>query len=75
MPFKKLKKPRGVPFEPGDNRAKQGGRPSDDTETIPRVREPKSVFDNVSSQLGAIPPGATLRPYDDSDPKYGHETL
>ena len=72
---KKIKKPRGVPFATGDERAKRGGRPYEETETVYRVREPKTVFKNVSTQLGAIPPGATLRPYDDSDPKYGHKTL
>ena len=72
---KKFKKPRGVPFATGDDRAKQGGRPFAETETVSRVREPKSVFDNVATQLGAIPPGATLRPFDDSDAKNGYETL
>lgn len=72
---KKSKKPRGVPFVSGDKRQNPGHAAKNDTAPLPRVREPKSIFDNVVAQLGTIPPGANLRPYDDSDPKFGPETL
>ena len=69
-----MKKPRGKPrrgqFTKGrDPRQIQGMPVVDDLTPRARVREPKSVFENCSGQQGMIPPGASLRPYDDSDSK------
>ena len=63
-------KPRGKPFLKNDPRIKHNqGSPSNDFQSPPRVREPKTVFDNVAAQVGGIPIGATLRPYDDTKAK------
>ena len=70
---KKKKKPRGAFFVVGDPRAQLGGRPTreppSDSPSPPKFREPKSVFENVAAQVGGIPPGSTLRPFDDSKDK------
>ena len=67
---RKKKKATGVPFGKGDSRVNYSGRPSadDDCETQPRVRDPQSVSNNITQRTGDIPTGATLRPYDDSNP-------
>ena len=66
MGRKKIKKNKGKPFVSGDPRSNFGS-PCNDFESEPRIREPKSVFDNVVAQVGGIPIGATLRPYDDTE--------
>ena len=63
---KKKRKNNGKPFGKNDPRIKAGGSPQNDFQSPPRMREPKSVFKNVVAQVGGIPIGATLRPYDDS---------
>ena len=56
----------------GDPRRNEGNCPIDTPITL-RVREPKSVYDDCKGQLGEVPPGARLRPYDDqyAKPKIG----
>ena len=70
VPVVTMKKVRGKPFTKGEDPRRSEGQPSVEklTQNV-RVREPKSVFANCSGQLGEIPPGASLRPYDDSDPR------
>ena len=66
---KKKRKATGVPFVSGDSRGNYSGHPpADDFESPPRVREPRSVLNNVAQRTGDVPTGATLRPYDDSNP-------
>ena len=62
MGRKKIKKNQGKPFIRGDSRLNFGS-PCVDFETEPRFCEPKSVFDNVVTQVGGIP----LRPYNDTE--------
>ena len=61
MPPKK-KKSCGVPFVKGDPRCNRGGATSDGSPGL-RRRESKSVYDAVATQMGTVPPGATLRPF------------
>ena len=65
MVFKKKKKPRGgTPFQANDPR-KASGSPQTDTPPSQRMREPKSIYDNVSAMVGGVPCGASLRPHED----------
>ena len=68
MKKKKKKKATGKPFVKGDPRISFGS-PFTDFEAQPRIREPKTVYNNVATQVGGIPQGATLRPYDDTQPQ------
>ena len=63
-----MKKPRGKPFEKGGDPRQSQGAPSKDEQTQDRrVREPKTAFANCAGPARVIPPGASLRPYDDSN--------
>ena len=71
----KRKRATGIPFAKGsdDDRINKTGRPDTDLEDIhptKRIREPKTIFDQISKIQcgGEIPPGARLRPKLDSDP-------
>ena len=72
----KRKRVFGRPFAKGsdDDRINRTGPPEydlDDNPTAPkRIREPQSIFDQISRNQcgGEIPPGARLRPKPDSDP-------
>lgn len=70
---KKWCKAKGKPFEANDSRINRDGQPPPPpsaTSTTPtRIREPKTVFDQISSSKfhGGIPVGAQLRPRPDSD--------
>ena len=64
MVFKK-KKRRCNSFRPNDPHINRQGQPSNPLPITPRTREPKSIFDSVSAQLGGIPPGSRLRPCKD----------
>ena len=66
MGRKKERKNIGRRFVKNDPRINTWGKPKNDFQSPPRIREPKSVFDNVVAQVGGTPIGATLRPYDDS---------
>ena len=77
MANKKKKKWGGRPFVKGvkdDPRANKNGQPATGP-SPPRFREPKSVFDNIAKQMNTIPPGATLRPYEDRTAPKKCETL
>ena len=58
----------GLKFGKNDPRIQKGGSPQNcfPGDKARRLREPKSVYDSVSAGEGGIPPGARLRPYDDS---------
>ena len=62
----KKKRKYGKPFVKDDSRINISGQPRNDFQSPPRAREPKSVFDDCVAQVGGIPIGATLRPYNDS---------
>ena len=64
MVFQKKKKPRGTPFQANDPKIATG-RPQTDTPPSQRIREPKSIYDNVSAMVGGVPCGASLRPHED----------
>jgi hypothetical protein len=67
MVFKKKFHFNLKPFVKNDSRIVPGGPPNCFIgKNARRLREPKSVFDSVSAQEGGVPPGAKLRPYDDS---------
>lgn len=63
------KKPSGKPFVRGGDPRRQEGRCTNNDELSRRVRDPKSVYDECERQLGRVPPGASLRPFNDSDPR------
>ena len=65
MGAKKKKRPNSGMFASGSEwMGNRHGQPSTDP-SGPRFRERRSVFNSVSTQLEGMPPGATLRPYDD----------
>ena len=65
MAKKKKKKHAGL-FVSGDSR-RNVGHAHTDFDAQPRTREPQTAFNNISCESGAVPIGATLRPFDDSN--------
>ena len=66
MGKKKQKRTVGRPFIKGGDPRQSRGQPNVETETLSRVREPSSVYQRVAHCSSGVPPGARLRPYDDS---------
>ena len=66
MGKKKVKRNVGKPFAVGGDIRSSHGAPSTETIPVTRKREPRSIYENVQGCRGSVPPGATLRPFDDS---------
>ena len=75
MPKQKKSKRGGKLFHSNDSRINRAGRPSalppDISFTRARIREPKAIYDQISSTKfnGGVPIGARLRPKADKDTK------